>query len=90
MQVCKATEEKPGCVWRSKSFQTIIHVKAASNQYYITFELLNMFLVIISTIFDKIRRGNILISSMTIKLLSLAWVNESKYTFMHSMFRKIS
>ena len=49
-----------------------------------------MLLVIISTIFDKIRRGNILISSMTIKLLSLAWVNESKYTFMHWMFRKIS
>ena len=49
-----------------------------------------MLLAIISTIFDKIRRGNILISSMTIKLLSLAWVNESKYTFMHWMFRKIS
>lgn len=55
-----------------------------------TLKMLNVLLVSVLTIFYQISQENILVSSMTIKSLLLAWVNECKCTFTHLVFRKIS
>lgn len=44
--------------------------------------------VLILTIFYKISQENILRSSVTIKSLILAWVNECQCTFTHLLWRK--